>query len=98
MKQTHKNCQDPKCKVCLEDHLAVGTRLDELCGDTGKHDHMGRFHSWLTKQGLSPETEHGWGTAAFFDDDNIAKYAEEFLRTNSATRINEAAKDGKEAK
>jgi len=44
---------------------------------------MGRFHSWLTKQGLSPETEHGWGTAAFFDNDNIAKYAEEFLRTNS---------------
>jgi len=58
---------------------------------------MGRFHSWLTKQ-CSPETEHGWGTAAFFDDDNIAKYAEEFLRTNSATRINEAAKAGKEAK
>ena len=48
---------------------------------------MKRGHnSWLGRRGISPETEHGWGTEASFDDANIGKYVDEFLMSNVKLR------------
>ena len=57
--------------------IAVGNKLDELTG-SDYEDHLGRFHAWLTVQGINPETEHGWGTPEYFDDELMQQYAEEF--------------------
>ena len=78
MKQSHPNCTNHRCQVCLEEHLALGRRLDELTGESNRVDHLGRFHLWLKKNGHDPETEHGWGTEAAFDDVLIGQYATEF--------------------
>lgn len=77
MLQTHKNCTNPKCTTCMADHLAVGAVLDELTGND-MVDHMGRFHKWLSDQGIEPETEHGWATESFFDDDLIQRYVDDY--------------------
>lgn len=61
----------------MEDHLAVGNKLDELTGND-REDHMGKFHGWLKKNGINPETEHGWATEAYFDDALMQRYAEEY--------------------
>lgn len=77
MQQRHKNCEIPKCAICMEDHLAVGDRLDALTGNSSV-DHLGKFHAWLAKQGIEPETEHGWGTEACFDDALMQQYADTY--------------------
>ena len=78
MLQSHKNCQIEKCRICLKEHLAVGDKLDILTGND-KVDHLGKFHSWLKRNGYNPETEFGWGTEYYFDDDLLSKYANDFI-------------------
>jgi hypothetical protein len=78
MKQSHKNCQDTHCKLCLEEHLALGGALERLTGDD-KSDHLGKFHRWLGNKGIEPETEYGWGTEAYFDNDLIREYVNDCL-------------------
>ena len=82
MKQTHINCEDVRCKICMSEHFAVGEMLDKLTGDK-RHDHMGKFHSWLKRNGYEPETDYGWGTESFFRDDLMEAYAEDFKNGNS---------------
>ena len=73
MKQTHPNCKDTKCKRCLSEHLALSEELDRRIGTT-TIDHLGRFHKWLKDKGISPETEYGWGSIEYFDEQNISDY------------------------
>ena len=73
MKLTHRNCQDAKCSLCLKEHLLLGDELDKRTGIEGE-DHLGKFHKWLTDQGITAETEWGWGSDAYFDEKNISAY------------------------
>ena len=73
MNLTHKNCKDDRCALCFKEHTELGRELDRRTG-IDVVDHLGKFHKWLTDQGINPETEYGWGSAAYFDDENIAAY------------------------
>jgi len=81
MIQTHINCENVRCQICMNDHMSVGRRLEKLTGDK-QHDHMGRFHSWLTKHGYEPETDHGWGTEHYFNDGLMKAYANDYKEFN----------------
>ena len=74
-KLTHKNCRDVHCALCMEEHLELGYELERRTGiDTV--DHLGKFHKWLLDHGIEPETEWGWGSDAYFDEDNISAYVD----------------------
>jgi hypothetical protein len=76
MIRTHKKCMDVHCSICMEEHLALGKYLREQIGDND--DHLGKFHYWLwVKKRIEPETEYGWGSDAYFDDDLIREYIED---------------------
>ena len=73
MKRSHPRCENNRCALCLDEHLDLGKELDRRTGiDTV--DHLGKFHKWLSDQGINPETGHGWGSAAYFDEENISNY------------------------
>lgn len=72
-KLTHKNCRDVHCTLCMEEHLELGYEL-ERCTGIDTVDHLGRFHKWLGDNGIEPETEWGWGSDAYFDEENINAY------------------------
>jgi hypothetical protein len=62
----------------MEDHEQLQQILEERTGiDT--IDHLGQYHSWLSKHGISPETEYGWATPESFDEENINAYVEEVI-------------------
>ena len=73
MQQTHIECKDSRCRICLSDSFKLEEELISLTG-IDSIDHLGKFHKWLHDQGINPETEYGWGSAAYFDDENIAAY------------------------
>lgn len=77
MKMRHPDCQNNTCSVCLRDHHLLSDRLDELTNDSAK-DHLGRYRSWLEKEGGNFETEWGWATPEVFEEKNIIAYTEWF--------------------
>lgn len=79
MKLHHINCQDSKCNVCLKDADKLEKYLDEQTGTENKIDHLGKYHKWLSDNGINPETEWGWFTVEAFDDENIHKYIKKYL-------------------
>jgi len=48
--------------------------LEEQTNTGNKVDHLGKYHKWLTDNGIKAETEYGWPTSKTFDDENIQKY------------------------
>jgi hypothetical protein len=74
----HINCQNADCRICMEDHLSLDSLLSELTHNY-EVDHLGRYHSWLSKHGIKPETEWGWATEESFDAENIKKYVNDFI-------------------
>ena len=76
MKLTHINCKNPDCQVCFNDAEKLEKELTNRTGiDTV--DHLGKYHLWLSKHGINPETEWGWFTIDAFDDENIEAYVKE---------------------
>ena len=73
----HTDCQDPDCRICLEDHLALGRELAQRTGND-KVDHLGKIHKWMSDSGMTPETEWGWATAETFAVSTIAAYVRWF--------------------
>lgn len=69
----HPNCALPKCEICMADHVALQAELEKRTSDT-RTDHLGKYHLWLSRHGIPPETEFGWATPETFDDENIAAY------------------------
>ena len=80
VKLTHPNCQMSRCQFCLADHERLGHLLDELCHTSNKVDHLGKYHKWLSDNGIEPETEWGWATPEAFEDKNITAYVEWYKR------------------
>ena len=78
MKLTHKNCKNQDCQVCMKDSMELMHILDYKTGDDTV-DHLGKYHSYLSKHGIEPETEWGWFTEESFDDDNINAYCNNFV-------------------
>lgn len=76
----HPVCRHVRCQVCLEDHLTLGRYFDGQCGTSNRVDHLGRYHSWLTRNGHQAETEFGWGHPDTFKAENIQAYIEEYGR------------------
>ena len=74
MEMRHPNCRNDRCSVCLRDHGLLNDLLDKLTGDDTV-DHLGRYRSWLERNGGNFETEWGWATPEVFEDDNINSYA-----------------------
>lgn len=75
----HINCQNPDCRICMEDHLSLGDLLGELTGND-KVDHLGKYHQWLSLHDIPPETEWGWATEESFCAANIKQYVADFKR------------------
>jgi hypothetical protein len=69
----HPNCRDADCEICMADHMALQAELERRTGDK-RTDHLGKYHSWLSKNGIPAETKWGWATPEAFDDENIAAY------------------------
>jgi len=74
MKLHHINCQDTRCPVCFSDASRLEDYLCEQTGTKNKIDHLGKYHKWLSDNGINPETEWGWFTIEAFDDKNIENY------------------------
>jgi len=74
----HINCRKSDCHICMEDHEKLGEVLEKLT-DNDRVDHLGKYHMWLSKHGIEPETEWGWATPETFEDKNIGQYVHDFL-------------------
>jgi len=72
-KLTHPYCTNDRCLVCLDDHLSLGKYLDK---QTGRNDldHLGKYHKWLSDNGIPNETEYGWAHPDAFLIENIRSY------------------------
>lgn len=75
MKLSHPYCQDSDCRICLEEHLALGRKLDELTGDDTV-DHLGKYHKFVSDSGHEAETKWGWATPLSFNDELIQEYVD----------------------
>jgi len=77
-KARHVNCQNCKCRICLEDGCdSLGGFLDKETGND-KIDHLGRYHKFLSDNNINPETEYGWWTEAVFKKENLDAYIKYF--------------------
>ena len=80
VKLRHYNCENAKCHLCYDDHLALGKQLDELCNTGNEIDHLGKIHLWMSKKGITPETEWGWATPSTFLPSNVKAYVRAYKR------------------
>lgn len=78
MEHKHINCKDTKCQICFDDATNLETFLTEKTGND-KVDHMGKYHKWLTDNGITAETEYGWPSEETYSDDNIERYVRWFI-------------------
>jgi hypothetical protein len=62
----------------MEDHDKLVKLLEKLTGNH-KIDHIGKYHLWLSKHGIEPETKWGWATTETFLKENIERYVYDFL-------------------
>lgn len=76
-KQTHVNCQDSRCKVCLDDSDRLSLYFDRITGLTNI-DHLSHYHKWLGDNGINPETEWGWWTEDVFKPENLEAYTKQY--------------------
>jgi hypothetical protein len=73
--QRHPNCEDPYCKICLQDASSLEEELLKRTGNKKEWlDILGAYRTWLDSEGIPAETAHGWPTAAFYDETNVASY------------------------
>lgn len=77
---THPNCRNIDCGVCFKDHTKLQKKLEELTGDNKAYDHLGKYHKWLSDNGINPETEWGWATPESFEEENILAYVKWFKK------------------
>jgi len=74
----HLLCKNKNCSICLNDHEQLGRYLDIRCNTKNRVDHLGKYHKWLSDNGIKPETEWGWFVPEAFDDSNIENYIKWF--------------------
>ena len=68
----HPECTDQTCGVCMDDHIALKTYLDDSLG--GNEDWLSKYHTWCTENGIRAETEHGWASPEAFREENVETF------------------------
>jgi hypothetical protein len=82
-KRRHDNCALNGCRICLEDHEALGKEIEEAIGeDCSRRDVLGEYHGWSKRAGVEPEDEWGWGSKEQFDERYIAAYVSTWSEPN----------------
>ncbi len=92
----HKFCRNSDCKTCLDDHQTLGEKLEWLT-DNDSSDHLGKYHAWLSKNGITPETEWGWATPESFLKVNMEAYADDFLGIIDLKKLEKQIEEADEA-
>ena len=78
MKQSHIDCQNSRCQICLGDSYKLEARLIEQTNTGRKFDLLGRYHKWLSDNKIPNETEWGWFSQDTFKEENINNFCECF--------------------
>ena len=68
----HPDCNDLHCSICQQ----ANSVLDDILYSSlsNRHDWLGKYHSWLKKQGISPETDGGWWSREALNDANVERF------------------------
>ena len=75
----HPDCEVAPCETCLRDHLALADYLYQETGaDRRHHDIGGEYVTWLERNSIPAQTEHGWGTSESFREDVVARFVSEW--------------------
>ena len=85
----HKNCKNPDCKICWDDHMALKDKLEALTGNN-KIDHLDKYRYFLSQNKINAETEWGWASEESFDDKNISDYVKDFRICEANKKIVES--------
>lgn len=68
----HLDCRKDRCRVCLEDHLALDSYIEATSRSfRARHDFLGEYVKWLDGKGIPAETEGGWATDRAWDKENV---------------------------
>lgn len=72
----HPGCENPRCRVCLEDHESLAQYIAfRVYGAEGgpPEDWLARYRAYLDSHGIEAE-ENGWGSLQAFDPANIEAF------------------------
>ena len=76
-RRRHRDCEEPDCRICLDDHSALLAYFEREIGHSSRSDWLGRYRSWLDAHGIPAET-HGWGSREAWTETYIAEFIREF--------------------
>jgi len=77
--QRHSNCPDTQCRTCLDDISALGDFLHQETKLSRRSiDILGHYRTWLDRNKIPAETEHGWPTVNVFSAANVNAYLSEW--------------------
>src|SRR3990167_2068802 len=79
MEMMHHNCRDSYCLFCMRDCQKLEEQLKVVTGTGNLYDLLGRYHKWLSSNGIPAETEWGWFSPESFDDTNIERFCTKFM-------------------
>ena len=68
----HEGCAVMRCKRCMDANDVLFDMLYAALGDG--EDWLGRYHSWLKRENINPETEGGWWTRSALTEANADKF------------------------
>ena len=71
----HDGCDDSYCSTCQKANAELDAMMYGALGS--RSDWLGKYHSWLGKQGIPPETAGGWWTREALSDKNAQRFIEE---------------------
>ena len=83
MKQRHIDCQDARCRVCLDDAFRLEKRLEDEMGTGNRIDVLGRYRRWMDDKDIPAETEWGWSTSEVYQEENIKAFVRDWLGKNN---------------
>lgn len=75
---SHPNCQNSRCRICLDDSTRLQDYLEQETGDSFS-DLLGKYRSWLDKNGIFAETEWGWFSINVFEPKNIKSFINNYI-------------------
>jgi hypothetical protein len=69
-------------REALEAMGDIGRVLDENLPHSNRVDWAGKYHSWLQRFGVNPETQNGWWSTAAILPDNVELFIESMKNEN----------------
>lgn len=71
----HEGCATVRCPRCMAVDEVLNAALEDATGDHTS-DLRGKYHSWLKRQAIDPETAGGWWSRAALDSANVRGFAQ----------------------